>query len=133
MATEFYGPQAPNCPTPLGTQVCNQASGAAAQVVATLAAAAGKYNYLTGIIISGLGATGATGVIVVVDGILGGPISFTVPILAGATTAIIPFIWNPTVPLRSSDVNTAITVTVPSFGTGNTSARVVATGFQVAL
>lgn len=130
MPGSFLGVQQPVTPTP-GDQLCDNQSGAAAQIVGTLTPGTGRTAYLSGFTISGLGATGATGIIVVIAGILGGPISMTVPILAGATTGLVPFIREFPTPLAGSAPGQAITVTVPSFGSGNTSARIETHGFQI--
>lgn len=103
---------------------------AAAAAVATLAApGATLTNYIEGFDVTGMGATAAVSVSVVVSGLLGGSLSFVCPVVAGATVA------NPRLtvtfphPLPASAANTAIVVTVPSFGAGNLAAAVAAYGF----
>jgi hypothetical protein len=104
-----------------------------AQVVATLAAAAGKTNYLEGFDIGGGGATAASVIEVVVAGLAGGSIKFEVPIAAGVTAGAIPLTGVYSVrfpsPIPASGLNTAITVTVPAMGSGNTNAHVTAYGY----
>ena len=93
---------------------------AAANAVATIAAVAGRTNYITGFDISGGGATLGSLVVVTVAGLQGGSIPFTLSVTAGV------LLGNPMMskqfpsPLPASGPNTAITVTCPSLGAGNT-------------
>lgn len=103
---------------------------AAASAVATLAAAAGKTTYITGFTATGLGATAAGVSLLTVTGLLGGTQTYVVPVPAGATLGIAPLRVTFIPPLPASAVNTAIVVTMPTLGAGNTNAAVVATGFQ---
>jgi hypothetical protein len=108
------------------------ASGAAQSNAATLPAVAGKTNYLEGFDVTGGGATAASVIEVSVTGLAGGTIKFELNILAGVTgpmNAQGGFSVRFPEPLPASGLNTAITVTVPSFGAGNTNASVVAYGF----
>lgn len=109
---------------------------AASSAVATLPKAAGFTTYITGFDISGSGATGASIIQVTVTGLPTaiGTLTFNVVIPAGATTAIggtgnpgyIPIRFPD--PIPASAANTAIVVTAPSFGSGNTAACVTAYG-----
>ena len=113
--------------------VANGAAGAAQQNVATLPAASGKTTYIEGFDITGGGATAASVIEVAVGGLAAGNLKYELNILAGATgpmNAQGGFSIRFPEPLPASGLNTAITVTVPSFGTGNTNASVVAYGFQ---
>lgn len=113
------------------TELAAAATGAAAIITATLAAAAGKTTYIAGFSVDGLGATAASVIEVVVSGLLGGSIRRKLSIPAGATVALSsPLEVSFTRPIPASAVNTAIVVTVPSFGAGNTSAIVQANGFS---
>lgn len=103
---------------------------AAGAITATLAAAVGQRNHLAGFAITGLGATGASGIIVVTTGLLGAQLKFVVPIPAGVTAGIVPLVIPFDPPLPASADNTAITVVVPSFGAGNTLAAVSAWGYR---
>jgi hypothetical protein len=107
----------------------NGATGAASAISTTIPAVTGKYSYLTGFSVTGLGATSATTISVTITG-LTNTLTFVIAIPAGATTAITPLLVFFNTPLQSSATGTAITVNVPSFGTGNTSAQVNAWGFQ---
>lgn len=106
---------------------------AAAAAVATLAAAAAKTTYISGFQCMGLGAVAAATVEVTITGLLGGTLTYLVSVPAGATVAVSPFpldvTFNP--PLPASAVNTAIVVTMPSLGVGNTKAVTNAQGYQL--
>jgi hypothetical protein len=104
-----------------------------AQVVATLPAVAGKVNWLEGFDITGTGATAALAIEVVVGG-LASAMKMEFGVAAGVLAPVNP--TGPGIysirfpePLPASAVNTAITVTVPAFGAGNTNAAVTAYGF----
>lgn len=111
--------------------VASSGSVANASAVATIPAVSAKTNYITGFTITGLGATAASGKTLTIAGLLGGTISYVFQVLAGATTGIAPIHITFPVPLPASAVNTAIVVTVPAFGAGNTSAIATAYGFVV--
>lgn len=102
-----------------------------ASAVATLAGAAALTTYISGFEITGGGATAASLVTAVVSGLLGGSLSYTFAVPAGATLGasalVVPFFP----PLPASAVNTAIVVTLPALGAGNTNAAVSAHGFRV--
>lgn len=118
--------------TPMDTlPVTSATSGnvAAATATATLAAVAGKTNYVTGFEIDGGGATAASFVAAVLSGILGGSISYTLAPPAGAALPMTPrqVTFNP--PLPASGPGVAIVLTVPSLGAGNTNAIANIHGF----
>lgn len=104
--------------------------GAAAQITATLPAVANQTTYLSGFYVDGLGATAGSVIEVTVSGCLGGSFTRKVTIPAGATVAITPLQMDFTSPIPGSAANTAIVVTVPSFGAGNTNAVVRAWGYS---
>jgi len=111
--------------------ICSDAQTAAAgAMTATLAAAAGVRNHLAGFAITGLGATGASSVEVITTGLAGTQLKFRLGIPAGATVAITPLVVPFDPPLPASADNTAITIAVPSFGSGNTSAAISAWGYR---
>jgi hypothetical protein len=113
--------------------VAGAASGAAQSNAASLAATANRTNYLEGFDITGGGATAASVIEVSVTGLAAGTLKYELNILAGATgpmNAQGGFSVRFPQPLPASAVNTAITVTVPSFGAGNTNAAVVVYGFM---
>jgi len=114
------------------TPVVKGASGAAQTNAPALPAVANKTNYLEGFDITGGGATAASIIEVSVTGLAGGTIKYELNILAGVTgpmNAQGGFSVRFPEPLPGSALNTAITVSCPSFGSGNTNASVVAYGF----
>lgn len=123
---------APGTVGPGGATAVSNSSGnvANAAAVATLAAAAGKTTYISGFTITGAGATAAGVVTAALTGLLGGTASFTITAPAGATVGIAPLsvTFNP--PLPGSAVNTALVLTLPALGSGNTNASVSAWGYQ---
>jgi hypothetical protein len=97
----------------------------------TLAAAAGTRTWITGFEITGLGATAASTVAITVNNVQGGPLTYYLTIPAGVTTTITSLVIEygfPGIPANAD--NTTITVLVPSFGAGNTTAAVVGHGYQ---
>lgn len=117
---------------PFSTPV-SAASGnvANAQAVATLPAVAGKTNYLSGFTVTGSGATAGLPVVVTVTGLLGGTLSFVYTAAAGVLVANTPLVVTFARPIPASAVNTAIVVTCPALGAGNTNNAVVANGYVV--
>lgn len=113
--------------TPITAASGNVANASAA---ATLAAAASKTTYITGFEITASGATAAAVVSVTVTGTITGTLTYTFVFPAGATVAATPLIVEFALPIPGSAVNTAIVVTCPAGGAGNTNATVVAHGYQ---
>lgn len=107
----------------------NLANGSA---VATLAAASGKTTCIIGFDITGTGATVGLPVVITVAGLIGGSMTFTHAAVAGA---LLPnnmmSIRFPDGGIPANAVNTAITVTCPALGAGNTNNVVNAYGYQV--
>jgi len=93
-------------------------TGAASQIVLTAPANGLRFS-VTGFEIWGLGATSATNI----------SATFTVPITAGATTAITPFWMSASGCPWTGIANTAVVLTVPSFGAGNMQASAALHGF----
>ncbi len=118
-------------PLPYGATAEASSSGdvAAATATATLAGAASKFTYITGLQISGGGATGASVIQCTITGAIGGTETIEVGVIAGATLAIAPVQVSFAKPLQSSAVNTSIVASCPSFGSGNAHAAVSAQGF----
>lgn len=110
----------------------NVDSGAIANGVAaaTLPAAPGKYTFLNGFEITGSGALLASPVVATLTGIIGGPLRYVFSAPAGALVGAMPLQITFDPPLKSADVNTPITMSLPALGTGNTSASVCLHGFQ---
>lgn len=118
---------------PAASTALSSSSGnvAAATATATLAGAAGQTTYLSGLLISGAGATAASVVTATVTGLAGGTMSITVPVPAGAAVGITPLYLDFNPPLPASAANTAIVLSLPSLGTGNTNATVSAWGYRI--
>lgn len=117
---------------PAAATAITAASGnvAAGNAVATLAAAAGKTTFICGFTLTSAGSTGAAVVSPTVAGTINGTLTYTYTSIAGATLANAPLQNNFTPCLPASAANTAIVVTLPSLGAGNTNATAVAWGFQ---
>lgn len=93
---------------------------AAAVANAVLPAVAGKTNYLTGFEVTGSGATAGLPVAVSIFGLLGGTITYTYTAAVGVLVSNVPLIVEFGVPIPASAVNTAIQISCPSLGAGNT-------------
>jgi len=106
------------------------ATGGHAVQAATLAAAVGKTTRCSGFQVTGAGATAAS----VVTVTLTGPAAtqnYVIAVPAGATVGIAPLVVSFVPPLEASATNTAIVVSVPDFGAGNTAVAVAAQGDQI--
>lgn len=114
--------------TPLHASSGNVAN---ASAVATLAGAAGQTTYCTGFEITSGGATAAALVVATLAGVLGGTQSFIVGAVAGAALQNTPLTVEFNMPIPASAVNTAITLTLPALGAGNTNAAVTIHGFRI--
>lgn len=102
---------------------------AAASAAATLTGTSTTTVYLAGFEVTGSGATAALPVSVTVSGLLGGSRLYTYNFAAGVLVGNTPLIVTFDPPLPASAINTAIAVTCPSGGSGNTNNTVVAHGF----
>lgn len=114
-----------------GTQV-NACSGnvANATATATLAAAAGLTNYVTGIEVFGAGATAGSIVNVTLTNCLGGTITYPLVIPAGALVSITPIVVKFDPPLQATAVNLACVLSVPAAGAGNTNMSATIHGYR---
>lgn len=110
-------------------RVAASSANAAASNDVTLPAVAAKRNWITGFTVSGAGATAASVITVQLTGVVGGPLSYKVAIPVGANVGIQPLRVEFDEPFPSADVNTAVSLTVPSFGAGNTAAAAEIRGF----
>lgn len=125
-------PAAAQAPLPVqGVQItASSGNVAAATATATLAAATGKVTYICGFSITSSGSTGALAVSPTVTGTVTGTMTFTYTSVAGATLPNAPLV----VPFRdcisASAPNTAIVVSMPTLGAGNTNTTVNAWGYQ---
>ena len=116
-------------PTFGGTFVSATSTGGAQVNSPSLAAATGLTNYCAGFSITGLGATAASGIAVTLsDGTWTQNYTFAVP--AGATAGATPLVVTFNPPLPASAANTAITLTCPTFGSGNTAASANIWGYK---
>ncbi len=106
-------------PASVGTDAGQSVTGAAGALAPAIAAVAALTNYLTGIEVTGGGATGAAALDVTVTGLLEGTLHYAIEVPVGAGLAIAPLIVEFVRPRPASAVNTAITLNVPSFGIGN--------------
>lgn len=103
----------------------------ASSAVATLAGTAGKTTYITGFQITSSGATVGLIVNPTIVGTISGTLTYVYAAMAGALLINTPLIVNFPVPIPASAVNTAIVVTLPTLGLGNTNSCVVAHGYQL--
>lgn len=100
--------------------------------VATLTApGAGLTNYITGFSCSAAGATAAANVSLAVSGVVTGTMTYTFVFPAGATAVATPVNVQFSQAIPASAANTAIVVTLPAGGTGNTHASCSAQGFTL--
>ena len=102
-----------------------------ATATATIPAAAAKLGYITGFEVTGGGATAGSVVSLTITGLLGGTATYSVAVPTGAILGLTPLIVEFLQPLPASAVNTAIVVSLPALGAGNTNAAVVAHGFSL--
>jgi hypothetical protein len=122
-------------PLPTGAAMYANSSGnvANAQAQALLLGAPGKYNYISGVHITGLGATATSTVTFQISNI-GTIFSYIIQVPAGVTTPLFPngglFLTFPS-PLQSAAVNTTVYATLPALGAGNTNACVNMWGYQL--
>ena len=107
------------------------ATGAAGAIAPSLAAGAGRLNYCTGFEITFGGATGASLVAVTLTGVKGGTQNFVLAVPAGAAVGGAPLIVAWRKPLEASAINTAITLSIPSLGAGNTNVAANLHGFSI--
>lgn len=118
---------------PAGATPVHAFSGIVANATASAAipAVAGKTSYLTGLEVTGMGATAATAVALSLLGTQGGTLGYVVPVPAGATVGITPLVVQFNPPIPASGVNQAITAQLQAFGAGNAQAAVTAHGYQL--
>lgn len=116
---------------PTQTYPAHAASGnvANAAAAASLAAVPGRTAYVTGFEITAGGATAAALVEATLAGLRGGTATYIFGAPAGATAIAQPLIVKFQMPLPASAINTAITITLPALGAGNTKAAVAIHGF----
>jgi len=113
------------------TYLKDSTTGSNAQITATLAASAGQLDYLSGFAVNGLGATGASYANIIVSGLSGGSLVWTIMVPVGTGVPCNPILVTLASPIPASAVNTAIIVTVSAFGAGNLLSSVMAWGYSV--
>ena len=109
-----------------GKQSTNVANAVAS---ASTGSAVGKTSYLTGLTVTGSGATVGTTVQVTITGLLGGSISYNYTAETGADKGNRPLNINFIPPLPASGPGTGILATCPALGAGNLANMVTITGF----
>lgn len=114
-----------------GTAISISATGSNSVATATLAAAAGKFTWISGFTCTASGATAGLPVVVTITGIVTGTMSFVFTYPAGVLVGASPLVVNFADPIPSSAVNTGIAVGLPAGGAGNTNSAVNAWGFQL--
>lgn len=131
--TNLAGITSAGYPSNTAATVVTAASGnvAAGVASATLPAAAGKTTYLSGYLVTGGGATLGSLVNGTITGLLGGTHTFNIPVNAGVLLGNTPLFVDYNPPVPASAVNTAVVVSVPSLGAGNTNSAVSAWGYQL--
>lgn len=118
---------------PSGATPINATSGivANAQGQASLPGTSGKTTYIKGFHVSGSGATVGLPVSVVIANLISANMSFIYCATAGALLVNTPLAVYFDEAIPASAVNTAITVTCPALGLGNTNNVVNAWGYQL--
>lgn len=101
-----------------------------ANAVSTLPAVALKTTYICGFAATSAGSTAAAVVNLTIVGLIGGTMTLTYVSVAGVTLANQPLVVPFSQCIPASAVNTAIVVTLPALGAGNTNAAVTAWGHQ---
>ena len=105
---------------------------AAAIATATIPALAGRTAYVGGFSVTGAGATAGLAVTVTLGTLIGGvTFNYTYAAAVGATVANTPLIVQLSEPIPANAVNTAISVTCPSLGLGNTNNTVNIHGYYL--
>jgi len=102
---------------------------AAATAAASLPGVAGRTNYVCGFALTSGGATAAATVNVTLTGVITGTMTFNHGAQTGAGVPSSPTIVSFSRCVPASAANTAITVSMPSLGTGNTNASANIWGF----
>ena len=117
---------------PMGAIPVNAGSGNIANNTAagTMPADAARFNYLSGFDVTFSGATAGLVVVATLTGIAGGPLSYIVSAPVGATVGGPALSRSFPQPLRSTAINTAITLSVPALGLGNTNIAVNLYGYS---
>lgn len=100
------------------TMLSEGAVGTTGALAVTFAAVALKTNYVSGIQITGLGATSAALITVTLVGLLGGTRTWYIACPEGATLQMAPLIVPFPIPIPASAVNTALVLNTSAPGSG---------------
>ncbi len=123
----IIGGDYPTASTPITSSSGNVAAAAA---TATLAGAASLTTYITGFEFTSSGSTVGGVVTITITGTVSGTLHYTYSSVAGAVLANQPLLVQFSPPIPASAANTAIVVSCPSLGAGNTNATMVAHGYR---
>lgn len=140
-AMKIQGPDVIGLPVPIapflpGSQGTNRSyvkangNGAASAINISLPADATRTTFIQGVWIRGLGSTAGGPATFTITGLAGGTMTFALEVPAGATIEMNPVLILFPEPLPGSAINTAVGLTVNSFGAGNTDVRATIWGFQ---
>lgn len=128
--SELAVSQAPTAGPGIGLTPLNASSTATnATITLTLPAVANQTNFCTGFEITYGGATAATSNAVTLTGIAGGTQNYLVAVPAVPASGVNAFTVEFTYPLQASATNTAIVLTVPAAGAGNTNTSACLHGY----
>lgn len=100
-----------------------------ATATATIAAQAGRLNYMHSLLVTASGATAAGSVTCTIIGLTGGTMSFTYGVPAGAGVFAEPLVYIPAFAIPASAVNTAIVASCPALGAGNLRMTITISGY----
>jgi hypothetical protein len=116
---------------PVSTPVDRSLTGAASQIAPAMPAVVGKTNYVQRIAVDGKGATAGSVQAALLSGLAVGTLAFLFVVPAGASTPLGGGKFDITfaTPFAASAPNTAITLTVPSFGSGNVYSQGIIQGY----
>lgn len=89
----------------------------------------GQRLYCTGFIVTGTGATSGLAIAVTVTGLTGGTQTYAFAAPAGVLVMAAPLVVQFADPIPALTETTDVVISMPTFGSGNTNACVVITGF----
>lgn len=114
----------------MSVQLANSGNVANATAAATFSAVANLRWYVTGFRVDVTGATAASVVSATITGLAGGTMTFPVVFPLGATADGTRIGYTFPSPIPASAVNTAVSLSVPAGGTGNTNAAATLFGYS---
>jgi hypothetical protein len=128
MTAPIYATPHPGDSAPLHNSSGNVAN---ANAVATLTPANDRLAFLSGFELSAVGATAGLAVVATITGLLGGTLSYIFTFPTGATVGAVPLVVLFDPPIPATAKGTAIVVTLPAGGAGNTNAAACAHGYAL--